>query len=584
MIKKLSFGKRIYLGFGSITFLIVIIALVASNRIQKVKELDMLYRKLLSIEKILMDMHNNNKDFLLHEPVNKVFFISGKSIYVDNFTQDHNELTQLLEEVQESRLLPQDSGISANTITASIDNYYNTFLEIVEKYKLIGHKDLGLQGKFNNEAQEFESAIKQKKDLNIELSYLTLSTYEKDFLLYKDTIYVAAFNTLAQQVLLNTSGDLKQSAAKYIEGFNKVVDLTKKIGLTENDGLNQILGVETTKIKTLVNKLKPKLEAEIQTYINHSIILFFSVIVISFLIVVRTSTRIISDVKEQLGGEPSEVFAITREIANGNLAVQFDTNRKKTGVYEALYDMSEKLKEIASSIISASENIASAGQQVSSSSQYLSQGVNEQAASVEELSSSVEQISGNIQLNTENALRTENISKNTMSNFHQSTNSVNKSILAMKDIAGKITIIGDIAFQTNILALNAAVEAARAGEHGKGFAVVASEVRKLAEGSRSAADEINSLSKNSVQISENAGLQFSSLVPEMERTIVLVREISQASQEQNQGIGQINIALHQLNQITQQNAAVSEEMATSAEEMASQAEELKGMISFFKVD
>ncbi len=514
MIKKLSFGKRIYLGFGSITFLIVIIALVASNRLQKMKERDNLYRQLLSIEKILLDMRNNENSFLLYEAVNNDFFTNGKSSYIDKFTQEHNELILLLKDVQDNKLLPQDTTTSFNTINVHVDNYYNTFLEIVEKSRNRGYKDSGLQGTFSNDVQEFESEINQKKNSNAELS-----------------------------------------------NFN----------------------IETTKIEPLVNNLKSRLEAEIQTYINNSIILFFSVILISFLIVVRTSTRIISDVKEQLGGEPSEVFAITREIANGNLAVQFDTQRKMTGVYKALYDMSEKLKEIASSIINAAENIAGAGQQVSSSSQNLSQGVNEQAASVEEISSSVEQIAGNIQHNAENAGRTENISKGTMCNFHQSTDSVNKSVLAMKDIAGKINIIGDLAFQTNILALNAAVEAARAGEHGKGFAVVAAEVRKLAEGSRSAADEINSLSKSSVQIAENAGSQFSSLVPEMERTIALVQEIAQASHEQNQGIGQINNALHQLNQITQQNAAVSEEMATNAEEMASQAEELKGMISFFKV-
>lgn len=514
MIKKLSFGKRIYFGFGSITFLIVIIALVASSRLHKMKERDNLYRQLLSIEKILLNMRNNEKSFLLYEPINKDFFISGKSSYVDNFTQEHNELILLLKEVQGSKHLQQDTSTSVNTIKVYVDNYYNAFLEIVEKSKSSGYKDSGMQGTLSNDVQESESEINQKKSSNAELSNFS---------------------------------------------------------------------IETAKIEPLVNNLKSKLEAEIQTYINNSIILFFSVILISFVIVVRTSTRIISDVKEQLGGEPSEVFAITREIANGNLAVQFDTRRKMTGVYNALYEMSERLKEITSSIINASDNIAAAGQQVSSSSQHLSQGVNEQAASVEEISSSVEQIAGNIQHNAENAHRTEDISKGTMHNFHQSTGSVNKSILAMKDIAGKITVIGDIAFQTNILALNAAVEAARAGEHGKGFAVVASEVRKLAEGSRSAADEINSLSKSSVQIAENAGSQFSSLVPEMERTIALVQEIAQASHEQNQGIGLINSALHQLNQITQQNAAVSEEMATSAEEMASQAEELKGMISFFKV-
>jgi len=196
----------------------------------------------------------------------------------------------------------------------------------------------------------------------------------------------------------------------------------------------------------------------------------------------------------------------------------------------------------------------------------------------------MEEMTSNIQQNTDNAQETEKISTKAAESIRSGNEAAQNSVQSMKDIAEKISIINDIAFQTNILALNAAVEAARAGEHGKGFAVVASEVRKLAERSAEAASEIDEKSKSGVQISKQAGEQLQEVVPEIEKTSRLVQEITAASNEMTSGADQVNSAIQQLNQVTQQNAASSEELATSAEELSSQADQLKQVTSFFKLD
>lgn len=271
-------------------------------------------------------------------------------------------------------------------------------------------------------------------------------------------------------------------------------------------------------------------------------------------------------------------------IALGDLTVELVKRSETDELMESLDDMVKATARIVNDVRNAANNIASSSQQLSSSSQSISQGASEQATAAEEVSSSMEEMVSNIQQNTENAQQTEKIALVATNGIREGSRSVDISVNAMKDIAEKIRIINDLAFQTNILALNAAVEAARAGEHGRGFAVVAAEVRKLAERSKLAADDIDQLSKNGVTVAVRAGQQLVELVPEIEKTSRLVQEISAASLEQNSGSEQINNAVLQLNKVTQQNASASEEMASSAEELASQAQQLLEVISYFRVE
>ncbi|MEA1876632.1 MAG: methyl-accepting chemotaxis protein [Bacteroidota bacterium] len=274
------------------------------------------------------------------------------------------------------------------------------------------------------------------------------------------------------------------------------------------------------------------------------------------------------------------------KMANGDLKIKFDSfGKDELGILMMkLEKTAAQLQEVIASVRIAAINMSHASNELSSVSQNVAQGASEQASTSEEIASSVEQMAGNIQQNTENAEATNTISSESAIKVQTVFESSKSSLERIIEIAEKVSIIGDIAFQTNILSLNAAVEAARAGEHGRGFGVVATEVGKLAERSKNAANEINELSKRTVEVTEQSKKLLEQLMPDIQKTSKLVGQISVGSFEQSQGANQVNIAIQQLSMVTQQNAASSEEMATSAAEMTAQAKQLTQTMSFFSIE
>jgi methyl-accepting chemotaxis protein len=288
----------------------------------------------------------------------------------------------------------------------------------------------------------------------------------------------------------------------------------------------------------------------------------------------------LKEVKSAMGN----IEEIAKEIADGNLMIKVTPRSAQDELMIALAAMVEKLNRVVSDVKSAADNVAAGSREMSTNAEQMSQGASEQAAAAEEASSSMEQMSANIRQNADNAIQTEKIAVKSSEEANEGGKAVAQTVTAMKQIADKINIVEEIARQTNMLALNAAIEAARAGEHGKGFAVVAAEVRKLAERSQSAAGEISELSASSVEVAEKAGALLANILPSIERTADLVKEITASSREQDTGAEQINKAIQQLDQVIQKNASAAEEMSSTSEELSAQASQLQGTVTFFRTE
>jgi len=255
--------------------------------------------------------------------------------------------------------------------------------------------------------------------------------------------------------------------------------------------------------------------------------------------------------------------------------------------------ISKALRGIAGHLSDGATQLASASNQVAATSQILAEGASEQAASLEETSASLEEMSSMTRRNAENASSAKQLANQTRqaadvgaTNMAEMSRAMSGIKTSSDNIAKIIKTIDEIAFQTNLLALNAAVEAARAGEAGAGFAVVADEVRNLAQRSATAAKETAAKIADSIQQSDQ-GVQINAKVASSLQEIVvkarqvdeLVAEIAAASNEQNQGISQINMATNQMDSVTQRNAASAEESASASEELSSQASALTDTVS-----
>ncbi len=336
---------------------------------------------------------------------------------------------------------------------------------------------------------------------------------------------------------------------------------------------NEMLKTNNDLVQALVsdnNSSKNRIESILYIIVISNIILISMGVFIAFIEVVKPINEISSFLKKLSNGDLSNTLNIKKRNEMGYIMHQL--NKTVT-----------QLDQLLQRIDNSSKNISAVCLPLSERSENMSNEASNLASTTEEISASLEQMNSSISLNSDNTNKTMETSQLASDQIKEMETVALRNLEHSRKISGKITVINEISNQTNLLALNAAVEAARAGEYGKGFAVVAKEIRKLAENSQIAADEIIALTSESLASSEEVEELLAKTVKEISSSTSLIKEISHASAEQKNGVDQINSTMVFLNQVSQNNEQAAGELDDFSKKILSSSESLKEIVKSFQL-
>jgi methyl-accepting chemotaxis protein len=566
-LKDLKIGTKLIVGFSLVIVLTLAVAVAGWQGVHNLAELSEKVEKINNIVILVFDGRRYEKDFMInkdaHSKERHKLKIDGIVDIGKNYlasTKDRDEIVEM------------------DSILDKIINYNECFLKYAQNIEAEKVKLSALDSLSQHLQIEIEKLDNSNSKYRLLSFYLVAVKNEQEFIMNSDQKVYEQWNKNIKEAseYLSGNSELSRSFNRYEKLFNDYYSRVQ-----ERNELYAKLSQIAFSAKEYAIKVKASLIEKMNKgkyLVRFSILLFaLGSIAISIFVGLLITRSITIPIQKGVD--------FTRKISNGNLTAKLHLNQKdEVGILtDSLNQMAENLCEIIKEVKLKANYISSASFQVSATSQQLSSGAIEQASASEQVASSMDEMVSKIMISSDNAIQTKQITTLTVDSIKKGSDSATNTAKIVNVIAQKNDLIGEIAFQTNILALNAAVEAARAGEYGRGFAVVASEVRKLAEHSKFAANEITTLSQKGQNASDQAALQLDAIIPEIQKTLNLVNEINIINAEQSEGASQIRNALLQLNQIIQENASASEELASSAEELSVQAEQLIGMMSHFKV-
>lgn len=334
------------------------------------------------------------------------------------------------------------------------------------------------------------------------------------------------------------------------------------------------------KLDRLLAKAKPKKEFDqIYKFVTSMAVGLIIMFVLALGIIIGLVLLLVKDLTIPL----EHINQLAKRIAEGDLTRSISYHRKDEfgEVIDSINKMIVILQNVIESVADSVEGFVDVTEMVDVGAREISQTVSAQADAVEQVHNAMGEMLASINENITGANQTKSIAKKVTENAEKGQSKINQAAEMLREIAKKITVISELAYQSNILSLNASIEASRAGEKGKGFGVVASEIGDLAEESKTSAATIESLSNQSILVADESQALFGELLQDIERTYQFITNIVEAGVQQQSGANRINTSVAKLNEVAGSNAASAESLANNAGSMKEQIEMLQEMIKHF---